>query len=102
MAKIMNMMKQVRQVKKMQKKLAAKSVEAKSPDGMVVVVARGDMTIKSITLDPEKISMDRLVKLQKVLASTVNSALDSAKRATASDMQKMTSSLGDLSGLLGG
>ena len=102
MANVMNMMKQVRQVKKMQKHLAAKTVEASSNDGMVTVVARGDMSIKSISIKPEALDPSAGERLGKMLVSTVNSALDSSKKAAAADMSKLTGSLGDLSAMFGG
>ena len=93
--RMMDMMKQVAQVRKMQKVLAAKTVEARSKEDIVVVVARGDMTIKSITVKPEAVDPARMERLEKLMVSTVNSALDAAKKAAAGDMSKM----GDLSGL---
>lgn len=93
--RMMDMMKQVAQVRKMQKALAGKTVEARSKEDIVVVVARGDMTIKSITVKPEAVDPARMERLEKLMVSTVNSALDAAKKAAAGDMSKM----GDLSGL---
>ena len=63
MAKMMNMMKQVKQVKKMQKMLAAKTVEAKSKDDLITVVARGDMTVKSVSFKPEALQDVRQERL---------------------------------------
>ena len=93
--KMMQMMKQVRQVKKMQKALALKTVEARSKDDLVVVVAKGDMTVKSIVIKPEALDPERKERLEKMITSTINSALDASKKAAAGDMAKM----GDLSGL---
>lgn len=102
MAKMMNMMRQMKQVKRMQKQLAAKTVEISSNDGNVTVVARGDMSIKSISIKPEAIQSMKLDRLEKLLASTVNGALDSSKKAAASDMAKMSGGLGGLSDMLAG
>lgn len=100
MAKMMNMMKQMKQVRRMQKQLAAKIVEATNTDKTITVVARGDMSIKSIAIDPR--AFEKPDRLLKQLVSTVNSALDSSKKAAASDMQKMSGGLGGLSDMLGG
>ena len=102
MAKMFDVMKQVRQVKKMQKELAGKTVECSSPDGKVTVVARADMSVKSVRIDPEGMDSANAERLQKVLASTVNAALDSAKKVAAEDMSRLTGGLGGLSGLLDG
>ena len=92
------MMKQAQKVKKIQKELARKTVEVKSTDGTVVVVAGADMTLRTITVDPQWLDPARKPKFEKLLVSTVNSALDSSKKAAAADMQKLTQGL-DLGGL---
>jgi len=102
MAKMLNMMKQVRQARKMQKHLAAKTVEVSSNDGAVTVTARGDMSIKSIRIKPEALDPAACQKLERLLVSIVNGALDSSKKAAAADMAGLTGSLGDLSSMLGG
>jgi DNA-binding protein YbaB len=98
---MLKMMKQVRQVRKIQKELAAKTVTIASTDKSVTIVARGDMTIKSITIDPAMCAPDKVARLEKTLCSTVNSSLDAAKKAAAGDMQKLSGDLG-LGGLFGG
>ncbi len=100
MANVLKMMKQVKQVKKMQKELARKTVEVKSPCGSVTVVAKGDMSLKSISIEADLLDPSRRERVQKLLVSTVNSALDSSKKAAANDMQRLTGGmgLGDLFG----
>lgn len=94
-------MKQMQQMRRIQKQLAAKTVEITSHDNMVTVVACGDMTIKSIKLGPEALTL-RAEKLERVLTSTVNGAMDSAKKAAAADMAKLTGGMGGLSEMFGG
>jgi len=53
------------------------------------------MTIQSIKIKPEAFTQMKHERLERTIASTVNGALDSSKKAAASDMAK----LGDLSGL---
>ena len=101
MAKMFEMMKQVKQMKKMQKELKKKEVEISINEKTVTVVARGDMTIKSITIAEELLSPANKVRLEKALTSTVNGAMDSAKKAAAGDMAKLTEGMG-LGGLMGG
>jgi DNA-binding protein YbaB len=95
-------MKQMQQMRRIQKQLAAKTVSISSNDGLVTVVARGDMTVESIKLKPEALTTLKLEKLERVLASTVNGAMDSAKKAAAADMAKMAGGLGGLSEMFGG
>lgn len=100
MANMFNMMKQVKQMKKMQKELKKKEVEISSNDKTVTVVARGDMSIKSIKIAPEALDAAKCDRLQKTLVSTINGAMDSAKKAAAGDMAKLTEGMG-LGGLMG-
>jgi DNA-binding YbaB/EbfC family protein len=102
MPKMFDMMKQLKQVKKMQKQLAAKTVEVSSADGLVSVVASGDMKIKGLKVDPQLIDPAKPEKLTRLLVSTINSALDSSKKAAASDMSKLTGGIPGLSDMLGG
>ncbi len=100
-----NMIKMVQQaaamrskMKKMQKELEKKVVEIKSNNGKVTVSARGDMSIKSIEFDPTAFEDLNIERLQKVLVTTVNSALNAAKKTAGTEMQKM----GGLSDMLSG
>jgi len=99
--KMFDMMKQVHQARKMQKELAKKEVEIVSNDKTVTVVARGDMTLRSIRIEPSAMEAGNRERLEKTIVSAVNGALDSAKQAAASDMAKLASGL-DLGSLLGG
>ena len=98
----LQMMKQLNQVRKIQKELERKTFEAKSKDGTIAVVARGDMTIKGITIDPKAMDPSGLDRLAQALVATLNSALDSAKKGAAGEMAKLTGGLGGLSDLFKG
>lgn len=97
-------MKQMQKIRKVQKELEKKTYEARSQHGEVTVVARGDMSVKSIVIAPDAMEKNNLPRMEKLLVSTVNSALDSCKKAAASDMSKLTEGLGlgNMGGLLGG
>jgi len=102
MANMLKMMQQYREVRKLQKALESKTYEVKSPDGLISVVARGDMTIHALRIDPKAMDVAKPERLAKVIVSTVNSALETTKKAAASDMSKMAGGLGGLSEMLGG
>jgi DNA-binding YbaB/EbfC family protein len=99
---MMDMMKQMKELRRMQKEIERKVVSAASADGRVQVEARGDMTLKSIKIDPAALEDGKVDKLQVQLLKTVNQALDGAKKAAAAEMQKMSGGLGGLNGMLGG
>ena len=95
-------MKQLNQLRKMQKEMASKTFEAKSNDGLVTVTVKGDMSVKSIKIEPAAMDVARPDRLANTLVSQVNSALESAKKSVAADMSKMTGGLGGLAGLMKG
>lgn len=101
MANMFQMMKQAHQMRKIQKEMQKKEVELTNNDKNITVIVRGDMTIKSLKIEPSAVDMNRLDRLEKTLVSTINSCLDSAKKAAAGDMQKLTKEMG-LDGLFGG
>jgi len=90
-----------KQMKRMQKELAKQTVEVTSNNGKVTVAVRGDMSVKSIQIDPSALTDLRHERLEKVIATTVNSALNAAKKTAGSEMSKMDG-LGGLSEMLGG
>lgn len=105
MAKMLKMVQQAasmrKQMKKMQKELEKKVVEVKSNNGKVTVSARGDMSVKEIRIDPSAFEELNIERLQKVLVTTVNAALNGAKKTAGGEMQKMSGGLGGLSDMLG-
>ena len=103
----MNMFKMLKQagsmqgeMKKIQKDLASKKAEGSAKDGLVKVVACGDMTIESIKIDSSLIDSSKSADLEEVVAVAVNDALTAAKNMAGAEMSKLTSGLG-LDGLLG-
>ena len=106
MANMMKMVSQAatmrKQMKRMQKELAKQTVEITSNNGKVTVVARGDMSIKEVRIDPTAFEDLKLDRLEKVITTTVNSALNAAKKTAGGEMSKMAGGLGGLSDMLGG
>ena len=96
------MMKQLNELRKLQKEMESKTNEATSKDGMVTVVARGDMAIKSMRIDPKAMDVAKPDKLAQLIVSTANSALEACKKQAATDMAKMSGGLGGLTMMLGG
>ena len=106
MANVFNMMKQAasmqKQMKKMQKELAKKKVTFETGGGKVTVVAKGDMSIDSVTIRDDAMAGGDAAALGKMVTQAVNGALSSAKKEAGAEMAKMTGGLGGLSDLLGG
>ena len=78
----MDMKQMMRQAQKMQKQLnvaqeeiATMTYEATAGGGMVKAVAAGDMSIKSLEIDPEVVDPEDVEMLQDMVLAAVNEAL---------------------------
>lgn len=98
MKQAMSMQKEMKQI---QKGLAKKTAQFSADGGLVVVTARGDMTIESIKVDPKAVDAQRVDKLEKMLVTATNGALDKAKQLAAEEMKGLTGGMG-LGDLFGG
>lgn len=99
MSQINNMRKDMKQ---MQKELAKKTVEASAGNGLVVAVAKADMTIESVTIDDKLLTPENSAKLNKFLVTAINGALKSAQKKASQEMTKMAGGIGGLADMLGG
>lgn len=79
-----------REMRSIQKQLEKQTCEYTTSDGRIKVVARGDMLVESITIDPGIMDPTRPDRLATNLVSAINRALEQAKKKAASEMQKMT------------
>ncbi|MBU0678314.1 MAG: YbaB/EbfC family nucleoid-associated protein [Verrucomicrobia bacterium] len=98
MVNMMKLMKQAAEMQKnaqkMQAELADKTVEFTSGGGMVTAVARGDMTIASIKIDPQCVDPDDVEMLEDLVTTAVDGALLAAKDMAAEEMGKLTQGMG--------
>ncbi|MEM7396626.1 MAG: YbaB/EbfC family nucleoid-associated protein [Verrucomicrobiota bacterium] len=98
MVNMMKLMKQAQSMqanmKKAQEEVAEKTVEFSSGGGMVTVVARGDMTVQSVKIDPKVVDPDDVEMLEDLVLSAVDGALKEAKDVASSEMQKVAQDLG--------
>ena len=81
-----------KEVKKIQKELEKLSVEYANSG--VKVVACCDMSVKSITIDPEIVDITRMDKLERTITENVGKALKLAKDKSADLMKHMTKDMG--------
>lgn len=104
----MNMQQMMRQAQKMQKELAkaqdevaAMTAEGTAGGGMVTAVARGDMSIESITIDPEAVDPEDVEMLQDMVCAAVNEAIRNINELSAQRLNAVTGGMG-LPGMGGG
>ena len=90
---MMKMMKQVAEMKKIQKQLASKKVEFSSAGGQVTVKMTCDMKPHSITIAPELIQAGNMKKIESAVLDAFKGVLNEAQAAAAKDMKSLTAGL---------
>ena len=96
-----NMKSMLRQAQKMQEDMAAKQeeldareYEIKAGGGVVAVRINGKKEVLSIEIDPEVVDPDDIETLQDILVAGVNEAIKRVEETNASEMEKITGSMG--------
>lgn len=97
MVNMMKLMKQAQamqsNMQKLQADLAERTYEFSAGGGVVKTVAKGDMTIVSLQVDPKAVDPDDVEMLQDLVISAVNGALQLARDSAAEEMGKITGGL---------
>lgn len=95
-----NMNKMMKQVQKMQAKMAQlqeeleqKTVEATAGGGAVTVVASGKNEIVDIKIDPEILDPEDVDMVQDIIMAACNEALRNAQEMVSSEMAKVTGNI---------
>jgi DNA-binding YbaB/EbfC family protein len=87
-------MKQLQQTQeRIQREIAALSIEATSGGGMVRVVMSGEKHVTAITIDPEVVSRDDVEMLQDLVLAAVNEAAHKVDQAVQEKLGGMTGGL---------
>jgi len=91
---MMKMMKQVTEMKKIQKQLAGKKVEFSSAGGLVTAKMTCDMKPQSITISPELIQSGNVKKIEGAVLDAFKGVLNAAQAEGAKDMKSLTAGMG--------
>jgi nucleoid-associated protein EbfC len=98
-----NMNQMLKQVQKMQEDMMAAQeslkdevVDASVGGGMVTVQVTGDLTVKSVKIDPQAVDPDDVELLQDMVLAAVNEALRSAQELASSKLGGIAGGLGGL------
>jgi DNA-binding YbaB/EbfC family protein len=83
-----------KEMKKIQKQLAEKTVEFSSSGGLVTVKMSCDMKPQSIAISPELIQSGNMKKIETALLDAFKGALNSAQTEAAKDMKSLTAGMG--------
>ncbi len=89
---------QVRQLRRMQRKMKAIESEGSAGKGQVRVRVNGIRKVRKVTIAPELVARGDARLLEKLLQVAMNDAMKSLDRK----LQTEVRSMGDLGGMLGG
>ncbi len=97
MVNMMKLMKQAQamqsNMQKLQSDLAERTYEFSAGGGVVKAVAKGDMTVVSLNVDPKAVDPQDVEMLQDLVISAVNGALKLARDSASEEMGKITGGL---------
>lgn len=98
MVNMMKLMKQAQamqnNMQKLQAELAERTYEFSAGGGVVKAVAKGDMTLVSLAVDPKAVDPSDVDMLQDLVITAVNGALKLARDSASEEMGKITGGLG--------
>ena len=96
MGQTMDQMKMLNQLRKAQKDLKNEIVEVEAGDGAVVVQITGELKIKKVTIDPEKIDLDDIHELERWIENCMRDGYAKAQEIATDKMKPMMGMLGNL------
>ncbi len=88
--------KMVMKLKKAQKELANEIIEVSAGEGAVVVRVTGELKLKKVTIDPERVDVDDIQELERWIELAVRDAMAKAQEVAAEKMKPLMGGLGNL------
>ena len=88
--------KMLNQLRKAQNELKKEVVEVEAGDGAVIVQITGEIKIKKITIDPERVDVDDIGELEHWIEIAVRDGLVKAQEIAAEKMKPLMGGLGNL------
>ena len=92
----MDQMKMINQLRQAQKELKNEIVEVEAGDGAVVIQITGELKIKKVELDPEKIDLDDIHELERWIENAMRDGYAKAQEIATDKMKPLMGSLGSL------
>ncbi|MBQ9683936.1 YbaB/EbfC family nucleoid-associated protein [Candidatus Saccharibacteria bacterium] len=91
----MDQMKMINQLRKTQKELKNEIVEVEAGDGAVVIQITGELKIKKVELDPEKIDLDDIHELERWIENAMRDGYAKAQEIATDKMKPLMGALGN-------
>lgn len=91
---MLDKMKTINQLRKIQKELKKTNIEVEAGDGAVKLTINGEQKIQNVVLDHGKIDKDNYSQLEKWLESAFNQAITKSQQEAADKMKSIAGGLG--------
>ena len=96
MGATMDQMKMLNQLRKAQKELKNEIVEVEAGDGAVVVQITGELKVKKVTIDPERIDLEDIHELERWIENCFRDGYAKAQEIATDKMKPLMGQLGSL------
>lgn len=96
MGQTMDQMKMINQLRKAQKDLKNEIVEVEAGDGAVVVQINGELKIKKVSIDPDKVDLDHIHELERWIENCLRDGYAKAQEIASEKMKPLMGKLGNL------
>jgi DNA-binding YbaB/EbfC family protein len=92
------LMKMQKEMKNIQKTIQKTKINGESSDGSVKAIVNGEFTLLDISIDEALIKAGDVKKVEKMVYSAINDAVNKARDFSAEEMKKMAGGM-DLGGM---
>lgn len=96
MGATLDQMKMLNQLRKAQKDLKNEIVEVEAGDGAVVVQINGELKVKSVKIDPDRVDLDDIGELERWVESCFRDGYSKAQEIATDKMKPLMGQLSNL------
>lgn len=96
MGATIDQMKMINQLRKAQKDLKNEIVEVEAGDGAVTVQITGELKIKKVTIDPDRVDLDDIRELERWIENCLRDGYAKAQEIATDKMKPLMGGLGNL------
>lgn len=89
-------MKMLNKLRKAQSDLKKEIIEVEAGDGAVVVQITGELKVKKVSIDPERVDLDDISELEHWVEIAVRDGMAKAQEVAAEKMKPLMGGLGNL------
>ncbi len=96
MGATLDQMKMINELRKAQKELKNEIVEVEAGDEAVIVQITGELKVKKVTIDPEKVDLDDIHELERWIENCMRDGMAKAQEIATEKMKPLMGNLGSL------